>query len=105
MIKKEKKLRIQFLINDGVEEEFYVPVSEMTDEEFQEEIERNIIALTIRQDNFLETWETKFPSETSDRMVYNKLDTDGYYQDGYMAMRKIDLKRAFFEARIHIIEG
>ena len=105
MTNKTKTLRIQFLINDGVEEEYDVPCNGMNDEEFQEEIERNIIALTVRQDKFLETWETKFPSETFDRVVYNKLDTEGYYQDGYMAMRKIDLKRAFFEARIDIIEG
>lgn len=105
MNKKLKTIKVKFLINDGIEEEFEVPCLGLSEEEFQAELQRNIDALTERQDEFLKTWETRFPSEVQDRQVFNKLDSEGYYQDGCMVMRKIDLKRAFFEARIDIIEG
>ena len=102
---KLKTIKVKFLINDKIREEFEVPCIGLSKSEFQEELQKNIDILTRKQDKFLLEWETHFPSKMNERQVFNKLDSEGYYQDGCMFMREVDSKRAFFEARIDIIEG
>ena len=99
-----KKLKITFSINDGVEEEFEIDCLGFTDDEVREEIDRNIKAITERQDSLIKAWKTQFPMEIDDRQYINRLDSEGFYLDGYLFMRKIDLKRGYFEGKLEIIE-
>ena len=101
--KNMKKLLITFSVNDGIEEQHEVPLLGMNDEEITEEIDRNISAINERQDEFIKKWEIQFPMEVKDRAYINKMDSEGYYIDGYLFMRKIDLKRGYFEGKLEIV--
>lgn len=98
---KKYLLKVIFSANDGEHENHSVECSE---EDLEQEIDNNMIAITTYQDAMVEKWEKLFEMEASDRQIYNKIDADGYYQDGYLFMRKIDMKRGYFEGRLEVSE-
>ena len=98
---KQFKIEIIFSVNDGIDEQFSIECSE---DQLEEELDRNIQGLNQRQDALITKYTGLFPMEEEDRQYYNKLDSEGYYQDGYIFMRKADLKRGYFEGKIIVTE-
>jgi hypothetical protein len=97
-----KKLNITFSVNDVIEKEYSISLTKYKKDN-KKIINEQIKIINQAQDKFIEKWETQFPVDTFDRQFIDKLDTDGYYIDGYLFMRKLDLKRGYFEARMEII--
>jgi hypothetical protein len=42
--------------------------------------------------------------EVQDRGYINRIDSEGYFIDGYLFMRKIDLARGYFEGKLEVID-